>query len=118
MFVCMYISVCIHMCMCVCVYMCVGVCMYIWCVCVAQMLRDAERVSNLARDRAVSLTEKTKLANDLQVQLEKACTSKEEVERSLARALVDLQAAQAQLVRMCHVACERVVSYMNLSCHM
>jgi hypothetical protein len=41
------------------------------------MLRDAERVSNLARERAASLSEKSKEVEELKDQLQQAATAKE-----------------------------------------
>ena len=50
------------------------------------MLRDAERVSNLARERAASLSEKSKEVEELKDQLQQAATAKEVCVCARARA--------------------------------
>jgi hypothetical protein len=95
--VCVSISIYIY------IYICIYLSIYLENdVIYAQMLRDAERVSNLARERAASLSEKSKEVEELKDQLQQAATAKEVCVCVCARARA---CAYVYQVRLSECAC-------------
>eukprot|EP00802_Teleaulax_amphioxeia_P006328 Tamp_06332.p1 GENE.Tamp_06332~~Tamp_06332.p1 ORF type:complete len:524 (-),score=158.95 Tamp_06332:174-1745(-) len=71
-----------------------------------QMLRDAEKVSNIARERAASLSEKSKELDELKARLQQAVSAKEESLGKLAAAQAELQVAQTDAAAASHRAAQ------------